>query len=116
MTPNETSKDKTGIGPIDGSASGAAPCSVYPSFCLSGYSEVYLPDLTPDVGIISFKGVGNLEIKDKRMICHEGQVWDIELTNGSFYSCQEGIGGTFYDSKNIGHGSGSHDKYIIPNV
>jgi len=73
------------------------PVGFFPDFCLKGYSEVYLPDLDSSVGIKSFSGIGNLEIKGKLLICHEGQVWDIRLTNGSHYSFQEGIGGTIYE-------------------
>ena len=73
------------------------PVGFFPDFCLKGYSEVYLPNLDSSVGIKSFSGIGNLEIKGKLLICHSGQVWDIRLTNGSHYSFQEGIGGTIYE-------------------
>jgi hypothetical protein len=72
-----------------------------PYYLMKSGESFHIPDLPANTGIKSFKGMGNLEINGKTVTLNDGEVWDIELTNGSFYNCQEGCGGHRYDSSGL---------------
>ena len=55
-------------------------------------------DLEEDVTVVSHKGGGSVRINGCSIVIEGGEVWDILLSNGCLYSCQEPVGSIRYDS------------------